>query len=331
MTPSPRSRVTYGLLLLTTLFVVACGGSNHPVPAVADAPPDPERIQLKTTVSRQFYAVRGITTDAIFDYIGQYGPSDDKGQRGSGLTTSRWSYVWKGALNRSACGIDSITINLDLVVTLPQHAEPNALPAAIKTSWDQFAAGVNDHEQRHVDIYLDGAKGMKAQIAAITTKPSCDDLEKEIATVWSGQQTQIDAQQQLFHASEDARLQLKRAPLQVQIDANRSRLTALTRDLRALDATVQGLLSDASTLSGQIETLKSQLDQLDAMYPGGLPGSVLQAYESLRKQYNDLIARYNSLVDQYNAGLERRTAVSSQYDELQNATNSLVDSYNWMR
>jgi predicted secreted Zn-dependent protease len=59
-----------------------------------------------------------------------------------------------------------MTITLNLVVTLPQHDQLNELSQDIRTNWQRFAARVAAHEQRHVDIYLNGAKTMSGTLLA---------------------------------------------------------------------------------------------------------------------------------------------------------------------
>jgi predicted secreted Zn-dependent protease len=204
------------------LFVaLAC---SDPKPATPDPTPVAgERIHLQATTSTKSYPVRGTTSETIFDYIARNGPTDDAGQRGSGLTTAKWSYVWKGSASRDGCGIANLTINLDLTVTLPKHESPQSLTPSVLKSWERFSGDVGAHEQRHVEIYLSGANTMKQSFEAIEPKPACEILEQEIGAVWSGRQKAIEAAQEDFHREEDARLALARQPVQSQIEGNRAK------------------------------------------------------------------------------------------------------------
>src|SRR5256712_7819171 len=71
-----------------------------------------------------------------------------------------------------------------LVVMLPRHETPDGLPADLRDRWERFVARGAAHEQRHVDIYLEGAKAMKARLEATRTAVSCADLEKAIDAEW---------------------------------------------------------------------------------------------------------------------------------------------------
>jgi predicted secreted Zn-dependent protease len=331
-------RRTGSLLACLTLFALlgaACKTGAGAAPTGPDAPANPtpaeQRVQLKTAQSTVYYAVKGSTTNAIFDFIEHFGPTDGEGQRGSGLTSAKWSYVWKGNTSRSGCSIGSMTISLDLVVTLPRHEQPSALPAAIATNWDKFAKEVTTHEQRHVDIYLDGAKTMQERMAAIPVRSSCSDLEKDLTSTWSGEQKEIEDAQGQFHAEEEAKIAAARAPIKAQMDANRARLAILDRQIQDSAAKVQRLRDETKSLEGQIEPLKTELDRIETTYGANLPPQVFARYESLRPVYNALAQRYNQVVDQHNAAIDEQTRLSAEHERLIAATNALVDTFNWTR
>jgi predicted secreted Zn-dependent protease len=64
---------------------------------------------------------------------------------------------------------------------LGRRGRPRGLPADLRGRWERFVARVAAHEQRHVDIYLEGAKAVKARLEATRTAVSCaEDLEKAI-------------------------------------------------------------------------------------------------------------------------------------------------------
>ena len=112
----------------------------------------------------------------------------------SSSTRYEWSIDWRGIETRPAlCSPESMTITLKLVVTLPRHDQLNDLSQDIRTNWQRFAARVAAHEQRHVDIYLDGAKTTKTRMEAILKKwSSCSALENVIRRLWAGQQAEIE-------------------------------------------------------------------------------------------------------------------------------------------
>jgi predicted secreted Zn-dependent protease len=320
------------LVALLALVALACGNSkSSETVTVHQAAAAGERVHLNATTSTKHYAVRGTNSDTIFDYIERNGPTDDAGQRGSGLTTAKVSYTWKGSATRQGCGIASLTVSLDLTVTLPQHESSRSLSPAVLRSWERFVADVSAHEQHHVDIYLAGAETIKEKMAAIEPKPSCDLLEREIAAVWAREQRTIDDQQEAFHRDEEARLAAERRPLQTQIETNRGRIRALAAQIRAIDSEIESLNRQIKEAQDLISPLKSQMESIEGAYGTSLPPNIYSRYENLRSQYNALIVRYNSLVGQHNTLIDQRSKVAAEHDRLVSTTEDLVEELSWKR
>src|SRR5438445_413204 len=100
---------------------------------------------------------------------------------------------------------------------------------------DSFVARVAAHEQRHVDIYLEGAKAMKARMEATRTAVSCTNLEKAIDAEWRAQQTEIERAQAEFHAVDETTARSEREDLQARLDGTRARLEPVDAEIRCLD------------------------------------------------------------------------------------------------
>lgn len=320
--------------VLAFVFIIAPQSDSGPTSAAAEpaataAPAN--RVLLQTSQATRYYDVRGTTTNPIFDYIERNGPTDGAGQRGSGLTSAKWSYVWKGDATRAGCSIGSMTINVDLVVTLPRHEQPSALTAAIQTNWDKFVKEVAAHEQRHVDIYLEGAKTMQERMAAIPVKTTCPELERDLTSTWSGQQKEIEVAQERFHSEEEAKIAAARQPIKAQMDANRLRLAALDRQIQDSEKKIQSLRDEIKSLEGQIEPLKAELERIESTYGTNLPPAVFARYESLRPVYNALAQRYNVAVDQHNVAVDEQSRFAAEHERLIVATNTFVEAYNWTR
>lgn len=326
---TPLAAATHPPLPAPASAITATLPSLSPLP---ERTPASERVRVQTANSSQTYAVYGTTAEEIFSYIDAYGPLNDKGERGSGLTEVKWSLQWDSNRDQRACTIATMTIHLDLKVTLPALDRAERLPLALRAGWDGFAAAVAAHEQRHVDIAVRGASTLKGKMEAITPRSPCSALETEVANVWSAQQQQTDGEQARFHADEQARIGALRDPLRAQIDANRTKIDGQRTQIAALDSNIRDLSGQIEVLSANLNSLKSQLASIESQYQGQtLPPSVNQLYESLRQQYNGLIPAYNALVDNYNSTLNRRNALTTENETLRTATNDLVDRFNWTR
>src|SRR2546422_4665522 len=166
--------------------------------ACSSPPPAPPRqpVGVETTVSTGYYPVRGTTTAAIFAAIDANGLVETSGQREVGVPSAEWKLTSGDVDVRAVpCVFPSLTVILHLVVKLPRHETPDDLPADLRDRWERFVARVAAHEQRHVDIYLEGAKAMKARLEATRTAVSCADLEKAIDAEWRAQQADIERAQ----------------------------------------------------------------------------------------------------------------------------------------
>ncbi len=225
-----------------------------------------------------------------------------------------------------------MTITLNLVVTLPRHDQLIELSQDITTNWQRFATRVAAHEQRHVDIYLDGAKRMKTRMEAILTKTfSCSELETTILSIWSGQQTDTEKAQDEFHLEDEAKIQADRKPLQVQIDINQTRLTSINSEIRGLDETLDDLKRQRDKTHAEIDAVKAQMAKSGASLRSCSQSRRTSGVQALCQQYNGLAVAYSALVEQHNRSVSRRNNLADEHNRVVAATNSLIESLNWTR
>jgi predicted secreted Zn-dependent protease len=256
--------------------------------ACSNPPPAPPRqlVVIETSVSTRYYPVRGTTTPAIFGAIDATGLVETSGQRALGLTSTEWK-LNSGDVDVRAvpCVFPSLTVTLHLVVMLPRHETPDDLPADLRDRWERFVARVAAHEQRHVDIYLEGAKAMKARLEATRTAVSCADLEKAIDAAWRAQQADIERAQAEFHAEDETRTQTEREALQGRLDGTRARLDAAAAEIGRLDAEV-------ADLRRQVETGRADLVAQH--------NALAARRSALAEEHNRLVADVNGLIDALN-------------------------------
>src|SRR5205085_10930474 len=119
----------------------------------------------------------------------------DQGQRASGLTETSWSLSWDNNHDQKSCAIVSMTIKLDIKVTLPALDRAERLPASLQSYWNDFSNAIAAHEQHHVDIALGGANDLKNAMAGIASQSSCSGLEGDVNNAWSAQQSKTAAEQ----------------------------------------------------------------------------------------------------------------------------------------
>jgi predicted secreted Zn-dependent protease len=262
-------RLGLGFLCALALAAAACGGggdrdggspSGHA--SGSGGAVESEGIKLETGQATSYYDVQGLTTEDIFRYIEQNGPTLEDGTRGSGITSVVWAYDWTGSQDGGGCKIDSMTIRADIAVLLPRHANEAALPASLRKNWEAYEEGVAVHEQRHVDIYLDGAQDIKTLMSEIGRQKDCSTLETKVETVWSDEQDRINGLQQAFHHEEDLRLAAKRQPLEALIQANRTKLNGLQSQISSLERRISSLKSELNSLDAQLDSVEAQIEQI---------------------------------------------------------------------
>ncbi len=127
--------------LAFALFLTACKGSDAATPTLTPTTGpqsiDAGDVQLQTSLKTNYYLVEGTTTEAIFASIESSGPKDAQGTRGSGITSVVWGYKWSGnEQTDGSCSIATMTIQADMTVTLPQHADESSLSDSIRQHWE---------------------------------------------------------------------------------------------------------------------------------------------------------------------------------------------------
>ena len=278
---SPRVSVRNAVAALALLAGSGFTACSSPPPT-----PAPQPAAVETSASTTYYPVRGTTTVAIFAAIDSSGLVEKTGRRGVGLTSAEWKLTSGDVDTRVVpCVFPSLTVTLHLLVTLPRHEAPEALPADIRGRWESFVARVAAHEQRHVDIYQEGARAMKTRLEATRTSVSCADLEKAIDAAWQAQQAEIERLQAEFHAADETTARSERESLQARLDDARARLEPVEAEIRRLDTELADLRRQVD--AGRAD-LVAQRDTLAARRG------------ALAEEYNRLVADANGLIDDLN-------------------------------
>jgi predicted secreted Zn-dependent protease len=325
---------------LVFLVCSGCAGLQPAPPEVVTPPivkPPVEIVRVETSTSTRFYSVTGKTTGAIFEQILGNGLFEKNGLRAMGLTSGEWGVAWQ-AFDAGAsggwCNPSSVTVTMHIVVTLPRHQDTDALTEDLRTRWTRFAARVDAHEQRHVDIYLAGANALKSELDALVRRrapwSSCAAFEGAVRAAWKQQQTSTEDAQRRFHDEEKATLDRDRGPLQAQLDAHKARLAALDGEMRDLAASAEvfsGRIQQARTAmdAANAEIVKSRTACAQARGSGALRAACLRQQATI----DAAVAAHNALVHQHNATVNRRNELVDEFNRITVETNTLVDTLNW--
>ena len=264
--------------LLAGPGLIAC---SSPPPAPSQQP-----VVVETSVSTTYYSVRGTTTAAIFTAIDGNGLVETSGQRAVGMTSVEWKLT-SGDVDARAvpCVFPSLTVRLQVKVTLPRHETPDDLSADLRDRWERFVARVAAHEQRHVDIYMEGAKAMKERLEASRTAVSCADVEKAIDEAWRAEQAEIEHAQKEFHTSDETTARSERDALQARLDGTRAQLDPVDAEIRRLDAEIVELRRQAD--AGRADVVAQH-------------NALAGRRQTLAEEHNRLVADANGLIDALN-------------------------------
>lgn len=256
--------------------------------ACSSPPPAPSRqpAVVETSVSTAYYPVHGTTTAAIFAAIDANGPVESSGRHAAGLTAAEWKLTSGDVDVRAVpCVFPSLTIALRIAVTLPRHETSIDLPGDLRDRWERFVARVAAHEQRHVDIYLQGANAMKTRLEATRTAASCTDVEKAIDDAWRAQQADIERAQAEFHTADETTARSEREALQARLDGTRAQLEPAEAEIRRLDA-------ELADLRRQVDAGRADLVAQH--------NALAERRRALAADYTRLVADANGLIDALN-------------------------------
>ena len=297
-----------------------CMSEKFRLPVVATSVAD--AVKVKVNRSTEYYSVRGEAAQEILGSLHTNSPMHVDGKRASGVTSGSGSLA-------VVCSPYTITIELNLLVTLPQHHQLDGLSAELTARWQSLVTSVTAHEQRHVDIYLAGAKTMKKRMEAISISRPCEDIQHEIQSIWTSQQAEMKEAQARFDAEDAVRVDLNRQPLRAQIDSNQARLTAMESEVRDLDRTANDLRRQLRTVQTNIESVAVEMRKANASLSSCPQARPSQHIGALCQQHSNLVAASDRLVHQLDEAMSRRSALVNEHAQVRTVTNDLVDAYNW--
>ena len=292
-------------------------------------------VRLVQSLDTVYYPVTGTTTQDIFDSVKANGPDSETeiaGRFTSGLAQSSPSYRYNFIDRGGSCELESVEIELGLVVTLPQHSDLQSLSTFQQGRWLEFAEGVSVHEQTHVDIYVEGARAFQGRVKGLHEKfGSCDDLKSSLTSAWEAEKGLTDQKQDAFHRSE-AQLSLElRGPVQKQIDDNKLVLTDLQEAIASGSSEIESLKGQIDELDGAMRPFDDQLAAIRSEYPDlKLPPDVFEEYEGVLAEWRALNDQRNAVVEQLNALVASHNLAVEESNLLSDETNRLIDEIAWL-
>jgi len=313
-----RRAVVVPLLLFFSVVLSGCA-------SMLPAPPQ-VTVRLATNTATAYYSVRATTTDKIFEEIKASGLREENGRFAAGLASAKSEIRWTARETGALCTPQSVTIALDIVVTLPRHEHANDLTQDLRERWEHFSASVVQHEQGHVDIFVKGANAAKASIDAVLKKwVSCADLERTLRRLWEIHEAETEKAQREFDAADRARLDEDRKPLQAAIDAKQARLTSLTAEIRQIDMTLRALSSQAGAVREHMSVVRADIAKVN-----GTCSRPTDGVEALCQYHNVLAANHNAIAAEHASVVAQRNKLADEHRVLVESINEQIETLNWV-
>jgi predicted secreted Zn-dependent protease len=164
------------LVLVCGLALLACSQSAASRPLASEEPdlgiaaaevPDGTSVpvELRETFRIDTYPVMGHSAAEIRADLNRSGPlSIADGRRFDALTS--WSLQWSTRIDRSrgSCTLAEATLFLDIVVLLPELAEPNDVSPRTLATWKSYREALEGHEMGHVENQRQGATALQTRL-----------------------------------------------------------------------------------------------------------------------------------------------------------------------
>jgi predicted secreted Zn-dependent protease len=137
------------------------------------------RVEIDSRVSTEFYPVRGTTAKEILGAMHAEARAAQAALHaadGGAVDAVGWVILrmtlppWQPREAFGGCVVESMILEITQTTWLPRHVEPGALAPEVRTRWEAYADAVRAHEQRHVEINLEGLRAIQAEIRA--SRPS---------------------------------------------------------------------------------------------------------------------------------------------------------------
>ena len=212
--------------------------TSTPIPhSDGTTPFHPGTIRWIHRIVYKHYLVSGKTTQEIFDSMEANGPSHGAGPDGS-YSVGSFEYILPPNLpdvfyDGGACRIQSQTIELKMVVTLPEFPAQAqlSLPILLRERWQAYEKEIKVHEQEHLTRYRLRMNAFKFRLERLPDEfPDCASLENRIVDAFVDELSLNDKEQSDFDEAERQRIASRQEPVRMRIDQIKSDMDQLLKD-----------------------------------------------------------------------------------------------------
>jgi predicted secreted Zn-dependent protease len=146
---APDGKVTYSEQPCATGSKPAAMGRGASVVGTPGTPGAPYVPPAEVKID--YYDVQGANYNAVLG-------SMMSGRPFAGRTNWNLSYQYQSRMQADACTVESVTIKLELSMTMPRWSPPSGAPAELVGRWERFNSALRVHEDGHVS----GARNLES-------------------------------------------------------------------------------------------------------------------------------------------------------------------------
>jgi predicted secreted Zn-dependent protease len=162
---------------------------------------------VTVTIERKTFLVQGCTERELIDSAIKNVPFKPV-DRTVAVTASGFSIESSFVRKGSSCALASATIVVPIVVHIAEATTREGMSSDEGKKWDSFVSESKTHEQRHVDINLQGAKRLPQAIEEVPASTSCADVEESIRAAFDRITAETSRQHDAFDTQERQKHQL---------------------------------------------------------------------------------------------------------------------------
>lgn len=162
-------------------------------------------VNTASTVSTEFYSVKGSTSEQLDRELRRKGPLNGHALASAAIRFEPVSVFQQ--ISASGCSYKTAKFRVDANITLPRWANRNQSgDRELRRAWDGLARYAKAHEDTHVKIAETYARVLGSALMDLPAQKDCEKLDRESKKVVDRISRNHDRAQKAFDAEEQRRL-----------------------------------------------------------------------------------------------------------------------------
>jgi predicted secreted Zn-dependent protease len=177
-----------------TILVAAAACFTHPN---VDLGPTPPGVSVQATVA--YYDVTANSLADLRRALAQEGPSS-QGRRWAAITSWRLAWTYQTRRGSLGCEIERTHVRVTTNITFPRWNPTSPPDSSLTAWWDQFNAGLAEHERGHAQLAVKAA-GQIVKTFDGMSGSRCDALQQRATDVGTRLSSAMQSEQAEYDAA----------------------------------------------------------------------------------------------------------------------------------